>query len=87
MSTTLTTTIKITRGVLDPENRILADYYQPLGRCVALIDDKVVGLYGKKLEAYFAHFGIELVQLIHGGNEIDKDIQNVEQILVELKNN
>lgn len=87
MSTTLTTTIKITRGVLDVENRILADVYQPLGRCVALIDDKVVAIYGKKLEAYFAHFGIELVQLIHGGDEIDKDIQNVEQILVELKNN
>ena len=87
MSTTLTTTIKITRDVLDPKNRILADVYQPLGRCVALIDDKVVPHYGKKLEAYFAHFGVELVQLIHGGNEIDKDIQNVEQILVELKNN
>lgn len=47
MSTTLTTTIKITRGVLDPKNRILADVYQPLGRCVALIDDKVVAHYGK----------------------------------------
>ena len=87
MSTTLTTTIKITNNVLDPSNTILADVYKPLGRCVALIDDKVVVHFGKQLEAYFAHFGIELVQLIHGGNEIDKDIQNVEQILIELKNN
>lgn len=87
MSTTLTTTIKITNGVLDPKNTILADVYKPLGRCVALIDDKVVVHFGKQLEAYFAHFDIELVQLIHGGNEIDKDIQNVEQILIELKNN
>ena len=47
MSTTLTTTIKITRDVLDPKNRILADVYQPLGRCVALIDDKVAPIYGK----------------------------------------
>ena len=47
MSTTLTTTIKITNGVLDPSNRILADVYQPLGRCVALIDDKVEPHYGK----------------------------------------
>lgn len=87
MSTTLTTTIKITKGVLEPTNRILADVYQPLGRCVALIDDKVVRIYGKKLEDYFNHHGVELIQLIHRGNEVDKDIKNVEQILVELKNN
>jgi 3-dehydroquinate synthase len=87
MRTTLTTTIKITRKVLDPSNEILADVYRPLGRCVALIDDKVVAHYGKQLEEYMAHFGIKLVQLIHGGNEIDKDIQNVEQILIELKEN
>ena len=86
MSTTLTTTIKITNGVLNPENNILADVYKPLGRCVALIDDKVVVHFGKDLEKYFEAHGIELVQLIHGGNEIDKDIQNVEQILIELKN-
>ena len=47
MSTTLTTTIKITNGVLNPENTILADVYKPLGRCVALIDDKVVVHFGK----------------------------------------
>lgn len=86
MSTTLTTTIKIVNGVLETANRILADVYQPLGRCVALIDDKVAVHYSKKLEGYFEHFGVELVQLIHGGNEIDKDIKNVEEILVELKN-
>ena len=87
MSTTLTTTIKITKGVLEPTNRILADVYQPLGRCVALIDDKVVGIYGNKLEDYFKHHGVELIQLVHRGNEVDKDIKNVEKILVELKNN
>lgn len=87
MSTTLTTTIKITRKVLDPSNEILADVYKPFGRCVAIVDDKVVVHYGKELDAYFAHFGIELVKLVHGGNEIDKDMQNVEQILIELKKN
>lgn len=86
MSTTLTTTIKISKGVLTPENHILADVYRPLGRCVALIDDKVVTHFGKKLEEYFAHHGIELIQLLASGNEIDKDIRNVEQVLVELKN-
>ena len=87
MSTTLTTTIKITRGVLDPSNMILANFYQPLGRCVALVDDKVVVHYGEKLKNYFDYHGIKLVMLVHGGNEIDKDIQHVEEILVELKKN
>ena len=66
---------------------ILANFYQPLGRCVALVDDKVVLHYGEKLKGYFEHHGIKLVMLVHGGNEIDKDIQHVEEILVELKKN
>lgn len=40
MSTTITTTIEITGDVL-PSNRLLYDVYKPLGRCVALVDDKV----------------------------------------------
>ena len=46
MTTSLTTTIKITRKVLDPENNILANVYKPLGRCVAVVDDKVIVHYG-----------------------------------------
>ena len=87
MSTILTTTIKITRNVLDPKNTILADVYKPLGRCVAVIDDKVVKLFGKELQAYFDAHNLPLVQLVHGGNEIDKDIKSVEKILVDMKNN
>ena len=87
MSTTLTTTIKITRGVLDTNNTSLADVYQPLGRCVAVVDDKVFSHYGDKLNNYFNHHGIKLTTLIHGGDEIDKDIQHVEEILIELKKN
>ena len=49
MSTVLTTTIKITRNILDPKNNILAEYYKPLGRCVAVVDDKVYNLFGKEL--------------------------------------
>ena len=87
MSTILTTTIKITRNVLDPKNTILADVYKPLGRCVAVIDDKVVKLFGKELQTYFDAHNLPLVQLVHGGNEIDKDIKSVEKILVDMKNN
>merc|ERR1719313_2832001 len=49
MSTNLTTTIKITRNILDPSNKILAEVYKPLGRCIAVIDDKVEKLFGKEL--------------------------------------
>jgi len=85
MSTTLTTSIKITNNVLDFDNKHLINVYLPLGRCVAIIDDKVIKYYGEKLQAYFDHFGVELIKLVHGGDEIDKDIKNVEKILVELK--
>ena len=87
MSTTITTTIKITRGILDPSNKLLADYYRPLGRCVAVIDDKVEKIYGETLQKYFDANNIQLIILVHGGNEIDKDIRSVEKILVDLKNN
>ena len=87
MSTTITTSIKITNNVLGFENKHLINVYLPLGRCVAIIDDKVFDYYGEKLQAYFDHYGVELIKLIHGGDEVDKDIKNVEKILVELKAN
>ena len=86
MSTTLTTTIKITRNCLDSKNTILAEVYKPLGRCIAVIDDKVEKLYAKELQAYFDAQKIQLIMLVHGGNEINKDIKNVEKILVDMKN-
>eukprot|EP00929_Paragymnodinium_shiwhaense_P059980 TRINITY_DN2999_c0_g4_i2.p1 TRINITY_DN2999_c0_g4~~TRINITY_DN2999_c0_g4_i2.p1 ORF type:complete len:989 (+),score=331.55 TRINITY_DN2999_c0_g4_i2:65-2968(+) len=85
MSTTLTTTIKIARDVLDPSNRLLYNVYKPLGRCVAVVDDKVEANYGKQLDEYFAHHGIEYIKLVFSGNEVDKDIRDVERILVALK--
>jgi len=87
VSTSLTTTIKITRGVLGSANRLLYDVYKPLGRCVAVIDDKVEAIYGTELEKYFASHGIEYVKLVYSGNEADKDIRDVENILVDMKKN
>merc|ERR1719405_188944 len=72
MSTTLTTTIKIARDVLEPSNRLLYNVYKPLGRCVAVIDDKVEAEYGGKLDEYFAFHGIEYIKLVFSGNEVDK---------------
>jgi len=86
MSTSVTTTIKITRGILNPSNKILAEVYKPLGRCIAIIDDKVEKHYGQDLQDYFTANGISLIKLVHAGNELNKDMQNVEAILVDMKN-
>ena len=85
MSTNITTTIKITRGILDPSNKILSEYYRPLGRVVCVIDDKVEKLFGDDLQKYFDANGIPLIKLVHSGNEIDKDFKSVEGILVDMK--
>jgi hypothetical protein len=87
MSTSITTTIKITRNVLSSANHLLYDVYKPLGRCVAVIDDKVEAIYGSELDKYFASHGIEYVKLVYSGNEADKDIRDVESILLDMKKN
>jgi len=87
MSTSITTTIKITRDVLSSANRLLYDVYKPLGRCVAVIDDKVEDLFGAELDKYFASHGIQYVKMVYSGNEADKDIRDVENILVGMKSN
>merc|ERR1719262_2032369 len=85
MSTSITTTIRVQHGVLDPENRLLYQVYKPLGRVVAIVDDKEEKYFGADLDRYFASNGIGLQKLVYGGNEVDKDIANVEKILVDLK--
>merc|ERR1719367_2315228 len=87
MSTNLTTTIKITRNVLSSANRLLYDVYKPLGRCVAVIDDKVEDLFGAEIDEYFASHDIQYVKMVYSGNEADKDIRDVENILVDMKKN
>merc|ERR1719221_407545 len=64
MSTAITTTIKIARDVLEPSNDLLYNVYKPLGRCVAVVDDKVDAAYGEKLDAYFAAHGIKFTKLV-----------------------
>lgn len=47
-------------GVFDVQNPGLADCYKPWGRVLAVTDKNVFGLYGDKMEAYFAHYGLTL---------------------------
>merc|ERR1719419_908655 len=86
MSTTLTTTIKITNGVLDSANPTLYRIYGPLKRCVAVVDERVDTIFGDQIDAYFNFHGIQLTKLAYRGNEVDKEIANVEKMLVDLKN-
>jgi len=85
MSTTITTTIKIQAGLLDPNNDALRNVYGPLGRCVCVIDIRVDELHGDRLDAYFAAHGIKLTKLGFRGMEADKGIESVEKILWSLK--
>ena len=51
------------------------------------MDDKVQGIFGQNLADYFAHHKIQYKPLVYKGNEVDKEIASVEQILVDLKKN
>jgi len=116
MSTTLTTSIRISSHVLAYKNNLLAEIYRPLGRAVVVMDDKlcdleytagevevstnrraVLGMEFKEgveftkltikqqLDRYFEHHGVETKILIKSGNEVDKDLENVQEILIDLK--
>jgi len=85
MSTTVTTRIKIARNVLNPSNHLLFDVYKPLGRCVAVVDDKVDKYYSAEIDNYFAANNIEFTKLVFSGNEVDKGIEDVERILIAMK--
>lgn len=47
-------------GVFDIHNPGLAECYKPWGRVLAVTDKNVFGLYGDKMEKYFAHYGLTL---------------------------
>ncbi|XP_063723327.1 uncharacterized protein LOC134851255 [Symsagittifera roscoffensis] len=89
MDTVLTTTIKITRNVLDPKtNHLLADVYRPLGRVVVIVDERVDDNgYSDTIRNYFAHFNIDATILVFGGDEIHKDMSTVQKMLIALKHN
>lgn len=85
MGTTITTTIKIVRDVLDTANSELSDIYKPLRRCVAIIDERVDSIIGAAIEKYFGVHSIVLEKLAYRCMEVDKDISTVERILGDLK--
>ncbi len=79
------TSLRVIDGVLDPAQPLLAELYEPLGRCVAFVDSNVMDHHGDALIGYFDHHGIALQLLVHRAMEIDKGIRTVETMLGELK--
>jgi len=117
MSTTLTTSIRISQQVLGFNNPLLAEIYSPLGHVVVVIDDKLTDLnytndfveistneravsemdpstnpeaytkmtISEQLNRYFAHHNVKVKALPKSGDEVEKDIENVQEILFDLK--
>mmetsp|Transcript_12500 Transcript_12500/g.30767 ORF Transcript_12500/g.30767 Transcript_12500/m.30767 type:complete len:881 (+) Transcript_12500:252-2894(+) len=85
LGTTISTSIKIKAGLLEVSSPELRDVYKPLGRCVAVVDKYVDGIYGKQIDNYFKAHGIPLRKLVYRAMEKDKDIQSVEKMLIDFK--
>ncbi|KAL9111105.1 MAG: hypothetical protein Q9227_004368 [Pyrenula ochraceoflavens] len=47
-------------GVFNVENSNLADCYRRWGRVLAVTDQNIYNMYGKQMEKYFRHYGLEL---------------------------
>ena len=47
-------------GVFDTRNGELAKCFERWQRCLAVMDMNIFNVYGKQMQAYFDHFGLEL---------------------------
>ena len=61
VSTFFTTTIRVEHILLKLGKSLIYHVYKPLGRTVAIIDDKVEKYFGADLYCYFGSNGIELI--------------------------
>ena len=68
-------------GVFETNNLELADSYRGIGRCLAVVDDNVLRLYGEQMQAYFEHHGIELTVFPLAFNETGKTLETVQTIV------
>ncbi|MEO1235973.1 MAG: sedoheptulose 7-phosphate cyclase [Planctomycetota bacterium] len=85
MSSRTFTSIRVVEGVLNPRRQVLREVYQPLGRCVCLVDQNVEEHFGQDIEAYFEHHQIPLEKLVYRAMEVDKGIGTVEKMLGDFK--
>ncbi len=70
-----------TAGVFDPGNERLASLYRPWGRCLMVVDETVLRLYGEQIRAYFAGHGVALTVFPVAIEETAKSLRTVERIV------
>ncbi len=68
-------------GVFAPRNPEVADAYRRFGRCLMVVDQTVLDLYGEQVHAYFEHHGIELTVFAIRIEETDKAWDTVSRIV------
>ena len=68
-------------GAFAPQNREIADSYRPFGRCLMVVDETVLALYGEQIHAYFDHHGIALTTFPIRIRETDKTLRTLERIV------
>ena len=68
-------------GVFALGDDALASSFRPLGRCLVVVDDAVHDLYGERMEAYFAHHGVDLTVFSVTIAETEKTLRTLERIV------
>ena len=68
-------------GAFAIENTEIADSYQPLGRCLMVVDEVVHDHYRQQMTAYFDAHGIDLTVLTVRIKETDKTLRTLETIV------
>ena len=68
-------------GAFAVENPEIADRYRPFGRCLMVVDETVLDLYGPQIEAYFEHHRITLTAFPVVVRETDKSLRTLEQMV------
>ena len=68
-------------GVFDVANRELAEAYLPYGRTLMVIDEVVYDLYRDSIDAYFAHYEIDLTVVGVHIHETAKSLETFERIV------
>lgn len=68
-------------GAFAVENTEVADSYRPFGRCLMVVDEVVLALYGDQIHGYFAHHAIDLTVFPVSIKETDKTLRTLERIV------
>jgi 3-dehydroquinate synthetase len=68
-------------GVFEVQNPQIAHAYRPFGRCLMVVDETVLALYGSQIDAYFSHYGIALTTFPVVVKETGKSLTTLESMV------